>query len=143
MNRSGTVIDTAWILQGHTLSPTQIEDIAMLGSLVELLNSAFLVWDNIMDGSSTRRGQPCWYRREDVGMAAINDGLLLKSSTYVILKNRFRDDPAYVDLMDIFAEVSLQTELGQHCDSLASAGHLKRFTWKQYDFITEKRTAFY
>ncbi|KAJ5984984.1 hypothetical protein N7522_012180 [Penicillium canescens] len=141
--RGRTVIDTAWLLQGHSLSPTQIEDIAMLGSLVELLNAAFLVWDDIMDGSSTRRGQPCWYRREDVGMAAINDGLLLKSSIYVILKNRFRDHPAYVDLMDIFAEATLQTELGEHCDILASAGHLERFTWKQYDFITAKKTAFY
>lgn len=141
--RGRTVVDTAWILQNRSLSPTQIEDLGVLGSLVEIFNAAYLVWDDIMDGSSTRRGQPCWYRRENVGMDAINDGCLLRSSINVILKKRFRDHPAYLDLMELFAEASLQTELGQHCDALASAGHLEQFSWDQYIFITAKKTAYY
>lgn len=141
--RGRTVLDTAWILQGHSLQPDQTKDLAMLGALVELFNAAYLVWDDIMDGSSTRRDQPCWYRREKVGMDAINDACLLKSCIYVILKSRFRDHPAYLDLMEIFAEASLQTELGQHCDGLASAGRLETFSWEQYEFITAKKTAFY
>jgi farnesyl diphosphate synthase len=118
-------------------------DLAILGSLVEILNGAYLVWDDIMDGSSTRRGQPCWYRRENVGMAAINDGCLMKSIINIVLKQRFRDQPAYLDLTELFAEASLQTELGQHCDGLACAGRLEDFSWKQYEFITAKKTAFY
>jgi farnesyl diphosphate synthase len=31
-----------------------------LGWCIELLQAYFLVADDIMDGSITRRGQPCW-----------------------------------------------------------------------------------
>ncbi|KAJ6031614.1 hypothetical protein N7540_002346 [Penicillium herquei] len=141
--RGRTVIDTAWILRGHSLSPAEAEDLGKLGSLVELLNAAYLIWDDIMDGSSTRRGKPCWYRRDSVGMDAVNDGCLLRSSLYVILKNGFRDHPSYLELTELFAEACLQTELGQHCDALASAGSLEEFNWKQYGFITAKKTAYY
>lgn len=98
-----------------------------------------------MDGSSTRRGQPCWYRRENVGMTAINDACLLKSAISVILKKRFREHPGYLDLHELFAEASLRTELGQHCDLMASAKLLKvnQFSWGQYEFITDHKTAFY
>jgi len=76
-------------------------------------------------------------------MAAINDGSLLNSAIYIILKKRFRDHPAYLDLVEIFAEASLYTELAQHCDSLASVGCLENFSLEQYEFITAKKTAFY
>jgi geranylgeranyl pyrophosphate synthase len=58
------------------------EDLAIIGAFSELFNAAYLVWNDIMDESSTRRGQPCWYRRDSVGMAAINDGCLIKSTIY-------------------------------------------------------------
>ncbi|KAJ5726036.1 uncharacterized protein N7483_007393 [Penicillium malachiteum] len=141
--RGRTVIDTAWILRGHSLSPAEADDLGKLGSLVELLNAAYLIWDDIMDGSSTRRGKPCWYRRESIGMDAVNDGCLLRSSIYVIIKNGFRDHPSYLELTELFAEACLQTELGQHCDALASTGSLEEFIWKQYGFITAKKTAYY
>ncbi|KAJ5613915.1 hypothetical protein N7528_007569 [Penicillium herquei] len=141
--RGRTVIDTAQILRGHSLSPREAEDLGKLGSLVELLNAAFLIWDDIMDGSSTRRGKPCWYRRESVGMNAVNDGCLLKATIYLILKRSFRDHPSYLELVELFEETCLQTEIGQHCDALASTSSLEQFTWKQYAFITAKKTAYY
>lgn len=42
--------------------------------------------DDIMDGSITRRGQPCWYKQEKVGMIAVNDGIVLETLIYAILK---------------------------------------------------------
>ncbi|KAJ6111501.1 hypothetical protein N7523_007562 [Penicillium sp. IBT 18751x] len=143
--RGRTVLDTGFILIGHDLSPAQSEDLAVLGCLIEFFNAAYLIWDDIMDGSSTRRGQPCWYRREDVGMIAINDACLLKSAIYVILKNRFRDHPHYLDFHELFAEAALRTELGQHCDLMATTKLLKldQFSWDQYEFIAAQKTAFY
>ncbi|KAJ5896864.1 uncharacterized protein N7473_006263 [Penicillium subrubescens] len=143
--RSRTALDSGRILNGHELSPAQSEDLAVLGCLLELLNAAYVVWDDIMDGSTTRRGQPCWYRREKVGMMAINDACLLRSAINVTLKKRFRKHPSYLELHDMFDEACLRTELGQHCDLMATAKllELDKFSWNQYEFITAQKTAFY
>ena len=60
-----------------------------------------------MDSSITRRGQPCWYRTEGVGLIAINDAFLLEAAIYWLLKKHFRADPAYVNLIELFHEVRL------------------------------------
>lgn len=64
-----------------------------------------MVSDDIMDASITRRGQPCWYRTDNVGMIAINDSFMLESAIYYLLKKHFRQEPYYVDLLDLFHEV--------------------------------------
>lgn len=43
------------------------------------LQSTFLIMDDIMDGSPTRRGQPAWYKLEDVKLTAINDALMIEN----------------------------------------------------------------
>ncbi|KAE8381809.1 isoprenoid synthase domain-containing protein [Aspergillus bertholletiae] len=143
--RGRTVLDTGWILSGQDLSPCQIEDLLTLGCLIEFFNAAYLVWDDIMDNSCTRRGRPCWYRRQNVGLMAINDACILKSSIFIILKERFRDHPAYVELLEIFNEAALRTELGQNYDLMASMKlmALDHFTRDTYQFITAHKTGYY
>ncbi|KAJ5545176.1 hypothetical protein N7461_007480 [Penicillium sp. DV-2018c] len=143
--RGRTDLDSGFILNDHDLPPFQREDLAVLGCLVEVFNAAYLIWDDIMDGSSTRRGKPCWHRREDVGMIAINDACLLKSAIYLILKKRFRDHPRYLELHELFSEAALRTELGQNCDLMATEKLLKldQFSWDKYEFITAQKTAYY
>ena len=63
--------------------------------------------DDIIDNSVTRRGQSCWYRREEVGLAAINDAVLVEQSMYVLLKKYFRDKSSYLDLMEVLHDVSI------------------------------------
>lgn len=58
-----------------------------------------------MDSSITRRGQPCWYRSEGVGMIAINDAFMLEAAIYWLLKKHFREDPSYINLIELFHEV--------------------------------------
>lgn len=99
-----------------------------------------------MDASITRRGQPCWYRMPEVGMIAINDAFMLESAIYLLLKIHFRTHPAYVDLLELFHEVSFQTELGQACDLLtAPEDHvdLDNFSMEKYNFIVRFKTAYY
>jgi farnesyl diphosphate synthase len=97
-----------------------------------------------MDKSDTRRGQPCWYRHENVGLVAINDACVLKSLITVVLKTRFREHKAYLDIVELFSEASVRTGLGQHCDLMASEGLLKwnKSTCDNYEFITINKTAY-
>lgn len=114
--------------------------------MIELLQAFFLVSDDIMDSSKTRRGQPCWYLMPNVGMIAINDAFLLESSIYLLLKKYFRQDKSYVDLIELFHEVTFQTELGQACDLLtAPEDHvdLDNFSLDKYTFIVIYKTAYY
>lgn len=118
----------------------------ILGWLVEIQNAGYLIWDDIMDGSETRRGQPCWYRREEIGLMSINDGCLLASTVFIILKTHFKDHPAYHDFVDVFRETGLQIEIGQSYDLLTGSPHyggLCQFTREKYEFIIERKTAFY
>ena len=65
----------------------------------------FLVADDIMDGSITRRGQPCWYKKDNIGMMAVNDALILESCIYELLDKHLKGDPYYHDAVDAFHKV--------------------------------------
>ena len=90
-----------------------------------------------MDASITRRGQPCWYRVEGVGFMAVNDALLLEGAIFQMIRQHFRKEPFYVDLLDLMHEVcqrffsldsssnmrpqvSYQTEMGQLVDLITA-----------------------
>ena len=84
------------------------------------MQAYFLVADDIMDSSITRRGQPCWYRVSQVGMVAINDSFMLEAAIYRLLKVHFRKEVYYADLLDLFHETTYQTEMGQLVDLITA-----------------------
>ncbi len=64
--------------QQLSLAPAQLQTIA-IHVLVVILNTHdiqlqafFLVSDDIMDNSVTRRGQPCWYRMPEVYLSRMH-----------------------------------------------------------------------
>ncbi|KAF7187010.1 Farnesyl pyrophosphate synthase [Pseudocercospora fuligena] len=145
-NRGMSVVDTTQLLLNHKLNDDEFFKAATLGWMIELLQAFFLVSDDIMDSSKTRRGQPCWYLMPNVGMIAINDAFMLESSIYILLKKYFRQEKNYVDLIELFHEVTFQTELGQACDLLtAPEDHvdLDNFSLEKYTFIVIYKTAYY
>ncbi len=132
---------------GKKLSDRQRCQSAALGWCIEFLQAFFLVADDIMDSSPTRRGQPCWYKLPDVKMIAINDSFILESCVYKILKRYFGRESYYPQLVDLFLEVTRQTELGQLMDltSQSQSGeiNLERFTMERLTKIFRYKTAFY
>ena len=78
---------------------------AALGWCIEFLQAFFLVADDVMDHSVTRRGAPCWFRNNDVQLIAINDSFILESCVFKILKRYFGQELYYPQLVDLFIEV--------------------------------------
>jgi len=145
-NRGISVVDTTQLLLGRDLSEDETFKSATLGWMIELLQAFFLVSDDIMDSSKTRRGSPCWYLMPNVGMIAINDAFMLEAGIYILLKKYFRQEKWYVDALELFHEVTFQTELGQTCDLLtAPEDHvdLDNFSLEKYTFIVIYKTAYY
>lgn len=141
-----SVVDTVAILLGRDLTDEEFTCSATLGWTVELLQATFLVSDDIMDSSKTRRGAPCWYLVPDVGMIAINDVFMLGSSIYILLKKYFQHEDIYVDLIELFHTTCFQTELGQACDLLTAPENrvdLDNFSLEKYTFIVIHKTAYY
>ncbi|KAH7318478.1 farnesyl pyrophosphate synthetase [Stachybotrys elegans] len=145
-NRGMSVPDSLSILLGKPLTEEQYFQAATLGWLTELLQAFFLVADDIMDSSITRRGKPCWYRQEGVGMIAINDSIILEAAIYILLKKFFRSHPNYIDLVELFHESCFQTELGQLVDLITAPEDkvdLNNFSMEKYQFIVIFKTAYY
>ncbi|KAF4520807.1 hypothetical protein B566_EDAN002385 [Ephemera danica] len=129
----------------HT--PENIRLAHVLGWCVEMLQAFFLVSDDMMDNSETRRGRPCWYKKDDVGMAAMNDCILLEAGIYQLLHKYFRDKPYYVEILELFHDVTLKTSMGQSLDLLScpqgQKPKLDLFTMKRYNTIVKYKTAYY
>ncbi|KAF5103557.1 hypothetical protein D0Z03_000167 [Geotrichum reessii] len=148
-NRGLSVIDTYRLLKNKSLeelSEEEYKKAALLGWCVELLQAYFLVADDIMDSSITRRGQPCWYKVPKVGMIAINDAFMLEAAIYILLKNHFKKEAYYIDLVELFHEVTFQTELGQLLDLLTAPEDevdLNKFSLEKHSYIVTYKTAFY
>ncbi|GAM21444.1 hypothetical protein SAMD00019534_046190, partial [Acytostelium subglobosum LB1] len=154
MNRGLTVPSTLQLLLNRPLTKTETQNAIVLGWGVEWLQAFFLVADDIMDQSLTRRGQPCWYRTKNhlsgdpnalVGNIAINDSLILESCIYIFVRKYFRSQPYYADLLDLFHDTTWQTELGQLLDltTQPNRGDFTPFTLDTYNRIVKYKTAYY
>lgn len=150
LNRGLSVVDTYGIIKGYEslddFSEEEYKLGAILGWCIELLQAYFLVADDMMDQSITRRGHPCWYRVENVKEIAINDAFMLEGAIYLLLKKYFGKKEYYVKLMDLFHEVTFQTESGQLLDLITAPEDqvdLSKFSLEKQNLIITYKTAFY
>ncbi|KAF8840006.1 farnesyl-diphosphate synthase [Paxillus ammoniavirescens] len=146
LNRGMSVVDSVEILRGRQLSDDEYFKAALLGWCIELLQAFFLVSDDVMDQSITRRGQPCWYRVEGVGDIAINDSFMLEGAIYHLLKKYFRSEPYYVHLLELFHDTTYQTEMGQLVDLITAPEgqvELAKFSIQKHAFIVQYKTTYY
>uniref|UniRef100_A0A0D9WAK2 Uncharacterized protein n=1 Tax=Leersia perrieri TaxID=77586 RepID=A0A0D9WAK2_9ORYZ len=107
LNRGLSVIDSYLLLrQGSEVTEDDFFLACVLGWCVEWFQACALLLDDIMDDSHTRRDQICWYRRPEVGLKGINDGILLKCHILIMIKKYFREKPYFIDLLDVWNEVA-------------------------------------
>ncbi|GBG28108.1 Farnesyl pyrophosphate synthase [Hondaea fermentalgiana] len=155
LNRGLTVVHAALeIAKFQGKSSTKDEETiraqsAVLGWCIEWLQASFLVSDDLMDSSITRRGQPCWYKNEDVGFIAVNDALILMTQVDVLLYKMFADeDPdLFLHVHRIMTETTYQTEMGQFLDLSTQPPqgpiNLDLYTSERHYKIVKYKTAFY
>ena len=152
MTRGLTVVQGIQVLKQRELTAAEYKDAAILGWMVEWLQAVFLVADDIMDASITRRGQPCWYQVPHVTQDnAINDALILENMIYQTLRRHFKAHPSYVHVLDLFIDTTFQTEVGQHIDTNGTPYaegkraplDLSRFTLDRYYGCVRYKTCYY
>jgi len=149
LNRGLAVVDGVRALKAaknETVSEEELKRAMVVGWCIEFLQAYFLVADDIMDESVTRRGQPCWYRQPDVKMTAINDGILLEMMLYKCLKKYCKGLECYSDLVELFHDVTYQTASGQLIDLITApigVVDLSKYTMEAYMRIVTYKTAFY
>lgn len=103
-----------------------------VGWCVELLQSAFIVADDIMDNGITRRGKACWWVEllhrhtlPGVGVGnGVNDILFLNTLIYRctngwfrILSNTIKDRELLLNVMEFFQRATMATIVGQSLDT--------------------------
>jgi farnesyl diphosphate synthase len=150
-NRGLVIVqNTRDLCEQLNLDFTQLADQAIvLGWCIEILQACFLVSDDVMDKSITRRGKPCWYRLPEVQLDAVNDALILESFIYFLLQERFEKHPNYNQFVSMFHEVSLKTQMGQMLDLLSQPQGRKgpevlgAFSTDLHRLIVEFKTAYY
>lgn len=129
--------------QGRTPTNSDLCRFAVLGWAVEFLQACMLMADDMMDGSLTRRGNPCWYKLPDVGLLNTNDFLMVEMFVYKVLKRHFGQDECYPWLLELFLETTFQTEVGQLLDSICANCTLEELTTERWTLIVKYKTAFY
>ncbi|XP_038211603.1 farnesyl pyrophosphate synthase isoform X4 [Zerene cesonia] len=141
-----TVLAYKMLEKSENLTPENIHLANIMGWCTEMLQAYFLIMDDIMDSSSTRRGYPCWYRLPDVGMGAVNDCNLVQSAMYEILKVYCGKLPTYKDIVHLFNETLFNTAIGQHLDFTMgnrTKSDYSLFTRERYAAIVKYKTAYY
>ncbi|RCN40467.1 polyprenyl synthetase [Ancylostoma caninum] len=120
----------------------EVHRMAECASLLEMIQSFYLIVDDIMDGAETRRGKPCWYKVPGVGLGAVNDALLLDVFVEDIIRELYPGHPQVERLCDAYRKSKRITLLGQLLDT-ASVGDVNAFTWDRYEQLVAFKTSHY
>ncbi|XP_059472979.1 farnesyl pyrophosphate synthase-like [Neocloeon triangulifer] len=116
----------------------------LMGWAVEMLHASLSVAQDALDGAELRRGRASWPVHCGLGLRAVNDAALLETGLYELLKRHFRTHPLYVEILELFHDVTHKSIMGQVLDIQArSDATLELFTMERYQAIVKYKTAYY
>ncbi|XP_013105094.2 farnesyl pyrophosphate synthase-like [Stomoxys calcitrans] len=142
-NRGFLVVQTFKEL-GRTNTNVSAENIRLsyiLGWITEIMQYSILMADDIIDNSSTRRGQICWHNLNEVGLMAINDFVMVHSSVYALLQKYFKTSSCYFHLFELYKETMMIMASGASLELLISKGSVESFSRSLYETIVTNKTA--
>ena len=135
----------------HTQEKLKMANI--LGWCIELMQTVFFLADDIMDNAEVRRGKSCWHKKDNIGMIAFNDAVILETCIYSLLNKHFKDHKHYAVLANAFLETTRHTAIGHSMDMLSKARQnegaasnfefIDHFNMKLYNNIVKHKTSFH
>lgn len=147
-NRGLAVLQSYRLLaKNQNPSREELHLATIMGWCLEMLHTSLLMTQDTVEQADTRRGKPCWYLASDLvsnAGVALNDASFVETGVYQLLKIHFKDTPYYVDVLELFHDVSHKAIMGQVMDTETRADKsLQQFTMERYKLITKYRTAYH
>ncbi|XP_049787892.1 farnesyl pyrophosphate synthase-like [Schistocerca nitens] len=147
-NRGLAVVLSYRLLARHEELASRNTELAhIMGWALEMLHTSLLMTQDTLDEAKTRRGKPCWYllpEFDTTPQTACNDATLLQTGLFQLLATHFRNQPYYLDVVDLFHDVSHKAVIGQLLDIETRRDRsLKLFTMDRYYLITKYKTAYH
>ncbi|KAI1701301.1 polyprenyl synthetase domain-containing protein [Ditylenchus destructor] len=138
--RSRLVQDTFCALSPNA-TEEQLQSVSKVAAYVEILHTSFLLLDDMIDGSTLRRGRPCWHTVESVGQIhAIFDACSIITAVDKILDRAIPNHPQKVNVLRLFIKACRITAHGQRLDVVTKS---EESTWEKYVQIVSYKTSFY
>lgn len=119
------------------------EDALSAGIAIELFQSAALVHDDIADESELRRGEPCLYKTEGVGLATNMGDLALTQVFEVVLADEGLDPARRLAVLSELARMERHTLEGQALDLGWARDRRWDVTCDDYVYMVTSKTAWY
>uniref|UniRef100_A0A1Y1JRY3 Uncharacterized protein n=1 Tax=Photinus pyralis TaxID=7054 RepID=A0A1Y1JRY3_PHOPY len=111
---------------------------------IELMQSALITLDDIWDQSPMRGNDIPWYKKPNIGLTGINDGVILYESAFSLIKTYFSSQNVYTALMETLHQLSVGTAIGQYLDwkcKRDSKPTFENFNMQTYRGIARFKTA--
>jgi len=133
------------LTKNSKVTPEEDKVVKIISWCIEILQTAALIADDMMDQSRTRRGKPCWYLVDGVGPAAVNDVLLLESAVNRLLDRHITKPSHFMAINKLLHETTMRTLLGECLDTKMGQDEvdLERFTFDTYKAVVEYKTSYY
>lgn len=124
---------------------TNTENI-LLSDCIEILQTAFLIVDDIMDDSTLRRNKPCWYLK--TGIKSVYDGYYIISLIFKVLEYITLDNNLKYEIKKNFNDIIYKTCVGQcediMCPNISSWDDIiESINRGNYESICFKKTGYY
>lgn len=68
-----------------------------------------------MDQSLFHQSRPCWYRYNNLGAKAANDGIIFITAIFYIIRKYFKEENYYVNLQEMVDDVSKRHHVLYKC----------------------------
>jgi phytoene desaturase len=119
-------------LSAHAVIIPESRVLSAMGCALEVWHSSLLIFDDIMDCSSVRRGLPTWHVKKGVAVA-MNDALILQQYVYDLI-HAVLDADTFYRVMHIWTDVAVDSGYGQFLD-------LNPVAWEQMDELSHLQTS--